>query len=367
MNEQEVSLVEVPEVVVNAALAAVPGIALDDEAEFETEDNGAIVFELEGTADGQEFELEVSAAGEVLEIEIDDEEEEESSIALSEVPDIVVNAALAAVPGIALDDEAEFETEDNGAIVFELEGTANGQEFELEIGAAGEVFEIEIDDEEEEESSIALSEVPDIVVNAALAAVPGIALDDEAEFETEDNGAIVFELEGTADGQEFELEVSAAGEVLEIEIDDGDDLDDIDAIDSLTGIRLEDLVDEDFYAAQNPDVAAAIASGTVEDALTHFLSLGQFEGRDPGPFFDTDFYLSANPDVAAAGISAAAHFTSLGAFEGRDPSAGFDTDAYLAANPDVAAAIATGGTGLQTAFQHFLTNGFAEGRSGLGL
>lgn len=75
-------------------------------------------------------------------------------------------------------------------------------------------------DDEEDEEEIPLSEVPDIVKEAALNAVAGLVLE-EAARETEGD-AIVYELEGEADGTEYEVEVSAAGKVLEVEIDDED-------------------------------------------------------------------------------------------------------------------------------------------------
>lgn len=79
----------------------------------------------------------------------------------------------------------------------------------------------EDDDGDEDEQDLALSDVPDAVKQAALAAVPGLALTG-AEQETED-GAVVYSLQGTASGRDVEVEVSAAGKVLEIEYDEDDD------------------------------------------------------------------------------------------------------------------------------------------------
>jgi hypothetical protein len=93
------------------------------------------------------------------------------------------------------------------------------------------------------------------------------------------------------------------------------------------------IFDEDFYLAQNPDVAAAGV-----DAFTHYMNQGWREGRDPSAFFDTSFYLNQNPDVNAAGVNPLSHFFNQGFTEGRDPSAFFDTSFYLSENPDVAAA-----------------------------
>jgi hypothetical protein len=76
---------------------------------------------------------------------------------------------------------------------------------------------------EEKEEEIALSEVPEKVVQAAQNAVPGIRLT-EAEVERTREG-LVYELEGTLAGKSYEIEVSADGKVLEVEegADDGED------------------------------------------------------------------------------------------------------------------------------------------------
>jgi len=77
------------------------------------------------------------------------------------------------------------------------------------------------DEEEEDEERVALGDVPAAVRTAAAEAVPGIRLT-SAERETED-GATVYELEGTVDGREWEIEISADGEVLETETEDDDE------------------------------------------------------------------------------------------------------------------------------------------------
>ena len=71
----EIPLSDVPQKVIDAARSAVPGIVFE-EASVEMED-GLEVFELEGEADGVEYEIEVTAEGEVLEIERDDDEDDD--------------------------------------------------------------------------------------------------------------------------------------------------------------------------------------------------------------------------------------------------------------------------------------------------
>ena len=78
-----------------------------------------------------------------------DDDGDEVEIPLSEVPANVLAAARAAVPGIVFE-EAERETED-GRIVYELEGEANGKEYEIEVSADGTVLEVEEEDDEDED------------------------------------------------------------------------------------------------------------------------------------------------------------------------------------------------------------------------
>lgn len=71
------------------------------------------------------------------------------------------------------------------------------------------------------DEEIPLDQVPQLVKDAARAAVPGFVIE-SAEKETED-GVVLYSLEGEAGGEEVEVEVSTAGKVLEIEHGDDDD------------------------------------------------------------------------------------------------------------------------------------------------
>jgi hypothetical protein len=73
------------------------------------------------------------------------------------------------------------------------------------------------DEDDDQEVEIALSEVPHVVMEAAMHALPGIVLV-SAERELE-QGEIVYCLHGTQHGDDVEIELSAAGDVLEIERD----------------------------------------------------------------------------------------------------------------------------------------------------
>lgn len=72
--EIELPMNEVPAIVIESAQNAVPGIELTD-AEIEIK-NGVRVYELEGTFEGKSYEIEISEAGEVLEVETEEESDQ---------------------------------------------------------------------------------------------------------------------------------------------------------------------------------------------------------------------------------------------------------------------------------------------------
>lgn len=77
-------------------------------------------------------------------------------------------------------------------------------------------------------------------------------------------------------------------------------------------LEASDLFDVAWYLERYPDVAEAGV-----DAIDHYIRVGAFEGRDPGPRFSTLDYYVANPDVAQAGWPALAHYALYGKAEGR--------------------------------------------------
>ncbi|MCA8883422.1 MAG: glycosyltransferase [Rhodobacteraceae bacterium] len=166
---------------------------------------------------------------------------------------------------------------------------------------------------------------------------------------------------------------------------------------------IQDLFDEEYYLRQNPDVAAAKV-----DPLSHFLSEGWREGRDPAPDFDlnyyvahhglsadqnpllhyvefgkdagletceppnrfdlddatlaqlraefdADFYREHNEDVVKSGVDLFAHYMIDGWREGRDPCDWFSTRFYLENNADIRAANFN-------PFVHYIRSGRDEGR-----
>jgi hypothetical protein len=86
-------------------------------------------------------------------------------------------------------------------------------------------------------------------------------------------------------------------------------------------------VDEETYLKDNPDVAAALKSGSIESGRQHFLTNGYFEGRRPGEQpVDEEWYLGTYPDIAVAYrkgriTDLKRHYNETGRFEGRAPNA----------------------------------------------
>lgn len=72
--------------------------------------------------------------------------------------------------------------------------------------------------------------------------------------------------------------------------------------------------DSVFYLETYPDAAK-----WPFDAITHYLAIGQYEGRKPREDFDPFFYLSEYPDVKNAGVNPFVHYIVSGRSEGRLP------------------------------------------------
>ncbi|MBD2041903.1 cadherin-like domain-containing protein [Microcoleus sp. FACHB-672] len=125
--------------------------------------------------------------------------------------------------------------------------------------------------------------------------------------------------------------------------------------------------DENYYLANNPDVAEAVAKGVYHTGFEHFQDFGLFEGRNPSELFDNQQYIAANADVAeaiAAGVyqSGFEHFIQHGLFEERDLKLLlFDEAYYRTMNLDVAEAIELGV--YDSGYEHFIKHGQFEGRN----
>lgn len=77
--------------------------------------------------------------------------------------------------------------------------------------------------------------------------------------------------------------------------------------------------DTRWYLDAYPDVAAD-RKGSQAPAR-HYLLIGAFEGRNPGPDFDSAFYIANNDDVRESGVNPLLHFIRFGEHEQRQPKA----------------------------------------------
>ncbi len=130
-------------------------------------------------------------------------------------------------------------------------------------------------------------------------------------------------------------------------------------------LNAEDLFNEAFYLANNPDVEAAVEAGIIASGFDHFIESGQFQVRQPSPLYSELDYLAANPLVREAvtqGIinNGFQHFIEFGQLERLNPSILFDTEFYLTQNPDVNQVV---NEGLLTAIEHFVKFGQFEDRA----
>jgi hypothetical protein len=85
------------------------------------------------------------------------------------------------------------------------------------------------------------------------------------------------------------------------------------------------LFDEGFYLTRYPDIAEALAAGTIASAHEHYLMRGYYENRLPYEIsVDEEWYLDAYEDVKKAVrggefTSGQEHFDTRGFREGRLP------------------------------------------------
>jgi hypothetical protein len=88
-------------------------------------------------------------------------------------------------------------------------------------------------------------------------------------------------------------------------------------------------VDTEWYLFTNPDIADAIRSGAVANAVDHYITFGYYEHRMPYEIeVEEKWYLTQYPDVKDAvskGLfpSARDHYYVVGFKEGRVPHANF--------------------------------------------
>lgn len=80
-------------------------------------------------------------------------------------------------------------------------------------------------------------------------------------------------------------------------------------------IKKSNMFNQEYYILNNPDARRADVN-----PLSHFVSFGWKEGRNPSSTFDTQFYLAENEDVKMSGINPFVHYIRYGKKEGRLPS-----------------------------------------------
>ena len=97
------------------------------------------------------------------------------------------------------------------------------------------------------------------------------------------------------------------------------------------GDALNGFFDPIWYLYRYPDVAA---SGI--DPMTHFVTCGAAEGRDPNAFFDSAWYAMHYPDIGSSGFVPLLHYLQVGASELRNPHPHFDAAYYVDEHPEAA-------------------------------
>ncbi len=91
------------------------------------------------------------------------------------------------------------------------------------------LFSIGACSEAEDEKEIAISDLPAVVVKAVQDSLPGFVISD-AEIEgTEPD--IIYDVDGSMDGNEYEIEITPEGKILEIEMESDEDEDETNAED----------------------------------------------------------------------------------------------------------------------------------------
>ena len=89
-------------------------------------------------------------------------------------------------------------------------------------------------------------------------------------------------------------------------------------------LRSSGLFDQEYYLAQNPDVAA---EGL--DPIQHYVRSGAAEGRDPSRLFDTSAYMESHPELVTSGVNPLLHYVLYGDHDKRSQT-GADQDRYSA-------------------------------------
>ncbi len=211
LGDEEVSLRQVP-AAVRATIEKHAGEGAIVEIEREME-GGQVVYEGEVIVNGKEMEFLISATGEYLGAEVEDEDgdedeegeyDDEESIPWEQLPQAVQDALGKALPDVQIT-ELTQEVED-GFLVYEAAYETNGREHELELTEGGEIIETE--------EQIAPSSLPPAILARIQDQFP-----DAKITEAERVVVTFYEIELKAAGKEHEIKILANGRVLEDEED----------------------------------------------------------------------------------------------------------------------------------------------------
>ncbi len=149
-HEQEVDLRKVPAKAKAAALKALKKAAKKKAKLTKAHVEAVLMYEVEGKANGKEYEILVTAEGKVVsktvekddkdekEQDDDDEAEHELDIPLKAMPKKVMDAAKKAVRGIKLSEASVM-----SVLVYEFEAVTGDRRYEIEVTAKGNVLEVE--------------------------------------------------------------------------------------------------------------------------------------------------------------------------------------------------------------------------------
>ncbi len=141
-----------------------------------------------------------------------DEGNDEVALATGDLPTAVREAAMAAVPGMVIEEGAR-EVED-GRTFYEAAGSVDGAHVDVVCTEIGGLVAVE--------RVVALDAVPAAVRAAALAKLPGLEITRAEKIHyggahPEGRRGTYYELKGKADGKTREILLTEAGDVVEVE------------------------------------------------------------------------------------------------------------------------------------------------------
>ena len=128
-----------------------------------------------------------------------------TTIALEDVPENVMETAINTAPGVTFE-RVSIESE-NGVSIYEFEATDHaGRHLEIDITEDGELEEIEMEHD--------FDDIPAAVAATLDKTVPGFE-PDYVEFSVRQNAPIyVYEFDGSYEGRPVDIEIAEDGELL---------------------------------------------------------------------------------------------------------------------------------------------------------